>query len=78
MNSVFSVGVQGIQTGYEQLRESAHNVANMNQGSPEKQVDVELPSEAVNQIEAKQQVQASAKVIERADDALGSLIDIVV
>ncbi len=77
INSVFSSGIQGVQNGYDQLNRSADQIAKANippeEGGPE-----ELYTPAVEQISGKQQVQASAKVIQAASDTLGSIIDIKV
>ena len=77
ISSVFSTGVQGVQNGYAQLNRSADQIAKANippeEGGPE-----ELYTPVAEQISGKQQVQASAKVIQAASDTLGTLIDIKV
>ncbi|WP_320824235.1 flagellar biosynthesis protein FlgE [Reinekea sp.] len=77
ISSVMNAGVVGVQRGYEQLNRSAEQISKANvppaEGGPE-----ELVTPMVEQMLAKTQVQASAKVIQTASDTLGSLIDIKV
>lgn len=77
MNSVINTGVSGIKTGYDMLNRSADQIAKANippeEGGPE-----ELYTPVTDQIRGKQQVQASAKVVEAASETLGTLIDIKV
>lgn len=77
VNSVISTGVAGIQGGLYSLDRSAQQIANANkppeQGGPDNIVEP-----MVEQIQAKQQVQASARVVEVGSDVLGTLIDIEV
>jgi hypothetical protein len=72
-----NTGVMGVQRGYDMLNRSADQIAKANippeQGGPE-----ELYTPITEQISGKQQVQASAKVIQAASDTLGSIIDIKV
>jgi hypothetical protein len=72
-----NTGVAGVQRGNEMLNRSADQIAKANlppeQGGPE-----ELYTPMAEQMLGKIQVQASAKVIETANDALGSIIDIKV
>ena len=77
IGSVFTAGLQGVQSGYDALNRSADQIAKANippeEGGPE-----EIYTPVVEQISGKTQVQASAKVIEAASETLGSLIDIKV
>jgi hypothetical protein len=77
ISSVFTTGVQGVQNGLDQLNRSADQIAKANvppeEGGPE-----EIYTPVVEQITGKQQVQASAKVVQAASDTLGSIIDIKV
>ncbi len=77
IGSVMNIGVMGVQRGYDMLNRSADQIAKANippeQGGPE-----ELYTPITEQISGKQQVQASAKVIQAASDTLGSIIDIKV
>ncbi|MDX1343287.1 hypothetical protein [Reinekea sp. G2M2-21] len=77
IGSVMNTGVMGVQRGYDMLNRSADQIAKANippeQGGPE-----ELYTPITEQISGKQQVQASAKVIQAASDTLGSIIDIKV
>lgn len=77
IGSVMSAGVVGVQRGNDMLARSADQIAKANippeQGGPTSMVEP-----IVDQIVAKNQVQASAKVIAAADETLGTLIDIKV
>lgn len=77
INSVMNAGVTGIQTGMNSLARSGQQIANANvppeQGGPDN-----LTEPLVHQIQAKQQVQASARVVETGAETLGTLIDIKV
>ncbi|MEJ2042282.1 MAG: hypothetical protein P8X74_02850 [Reinekea sp.] len=77
ISSAFSIGVQGVRNGYEQLNRSADQIAKANL-PPEEGGSEELYTAVTEQISGKHQVQASAKVIQAASDALGSIIDIKV
>jgi hypothetical protein len=72
-----NTGLVGVQRGNEMLDRSADQIAKANippgQGGP-----IELYTPLTEQMLGKIQVQASAKVIETANDALGSIIDIKV
>lgn len=77
INSVISTGVAGIQGGLYSLDRSAQQIASANkppeQGGPDNIVEP-----MVNQVQAKQQVEASARVVETGSEVLGTLIDIEV
>jgi len=77
ISSVMNTGIQGVQRGYDMLNRSADQIAKANiapeDGGPE-----EIVTPMVEQSLGKIQVQASAKVIETASEALGSIIDIKV
>jgi hypothetical protein len=72
-----NTGLAGVQRGNDMLNRSADQIAKANippeQGGPQ-----ELYTPIAEQVIGKTQVQASAKVIETANDALGSIIDIKV
>jgi hypothetical protein len=77
ISSVMNSGVYGIQRGNEMLNRSADQIAKANmppeQGGPES-----IEKSVVEQSLAKNQVQASAKVVQAGSDMLGTLIDIKV
>jgi hypothetical protein len=77
ISSVMNSGVYGIQRGNEMLNRSADQIAKANmppeQGGPER-----IEKSVVEQSLAKNQVQASAKVVQAGSDMLGTLIDIKV
>jgi len=66
-----SIARYGMMSAQDRLAQSATRVANWNGGD-----DVDIAQETVNQIEAKQQFAASAKVVSFADDMWRSLMDI--
>lgn len=75
ISSVMNAGVAGIQGGLYSLNRSGQQIAQAtvppNEGGPESIVEP-----LVNQIQAKNQVQASARVVEAGSETLGTLIDI--
>lgn len=77
IGSVMNTGVAGIQTGMNSLARSGQQIASANypaeKGGPENMVEP-----IVGQIQAKHQVQASARVFETGSETLGTLIDIKV
>jgi len=75
--SAMSTGLAGIQKGQEQLAQSAHQVANANTTRPVSGSQ-ELSKPLMEQKEAQQQVEASAKVVEAGSKMIGSLVDITV
>ena len=81
MNSVMSIGFQGMQKGFRQLNESAQSIANSNlktTTSQPNQPGQDLTTASVDLIAAELQVSASAKVVEAGDRTLGSLLDLKV
>jgi hypothetical protein len=64
-------GVQGIERGIARARNAAQAVARPAAASPERYSEA-----AVGILEARQQVQASARVVRSADRMLGSLLDV--
>ncbi len=77
VNSVINAGMAGIQGGLYSLDRSAQKIASA--GTPPEQGGPENITEPlVQQLQAKQQVQASARVVEIGADVLGTLIDIEV
>ncbi len=72
--SVLSTGMRGIQRGMRSLQQEAQNVA---QATADGAAPVELAESLVNTLQYQRGIQASAKVIQRADEPLGSLIDML-
>ena len=75
MNSIsaFQSGIAGVQTGVYAASQNAAQISRADQ------IPTDQLTQALVQLEAnKLQVQASAKVIETANDMIGSLLDITV
>lgn len=71
--SAFQAGIAGVQSGVYGTSQNAAQIARADQLSSQQL------TEALVQLEAnKQQVQASAKVIETSSDMIGTLLDITV
>jgi len=92
INPILQTGISGIQMGLKGLREAAQDVAELNLDdrrdagvarddsiAPPNRPTDQLEDAAVAIIDMKmhaRQVQASAKVVETADEMLGFLIDV--
>lgn len=74
VNSVISVGYQGVQKGFNGLEENAQKVASLGVNSNGEPSSVVEP--VVGLIENEALVKASISVIKTADELLGSIIDI--
>lgn len=72
INSVLATGVQGIHTGVAQANRAAGDIARMATGDD----TVDLATSLVALKSGETQVKAAAKVVESADEAIGTLIDI--
>ncbi len=75
IDSVASLGLLGIQKGMQGMRESAATIASTEQASSS---DANSAAEAL--VALKQhamQVEMSAKVVDQANETIGSLIDIL-
>lgn len=68
-------GLEGIQRGLRDLNQAAQEIASANVTRAE---PVSLADSLVAAIEAQRQVEASANVVRRVDQTVGSLIDIFV
>ena len=88
INSSMAAGLHGFQQASERVSQSAQNIASAPvqvqqrlQAEPAQEVQVPQRSEAsidtelINMTVARQQAEASVKVIESADERLGLLID---
>ncbi|MHA7879832.1 MAG: hypothetical protein ACX931_08585 [Saccharospirillum sp.] len=77
INSALSAGIAGVQTGMNTLTRSGQEIARGNvppeQGGPDNLIEP-----MVQQIYGKNQVEASARVIDVANETLGTLIDLKV
>ena len=69
-----SAGMRGIQRGMEGLQQEAQKIARTTIDGSE---PVELAESLVKTLEHQQGIEASAKVIQRADETLGSVIDML-
>ena len=65
-----SIARYGMMSAQDRLAQSATRVANWNGGG-----DVDIAQESIDQIKAKQQFAASAKIVSFADDMWRSLMD---
>lgn len=77
-------GAQGIARSEEQITQSAHNIATANVQNGDKPQAQEAKTEQQTSINeelvkmkvAEHEAQASAKVIQTAEDVLGTLVDV--
>ena len=72
--SALHSGVSGIQSGLKSFNQNADKIVKAGTTEPQNSVTDPL----VNMISDKQQVQASAKVIQTSNNMIGSLLDIKV
>ena len=72
-NSILSIGVQGVQAGFQRANEAATNIVKAGLEGGEDLSD--LATSIVDLKVSEQIVKASAKVIKSADETLGTLID---
>lgn len=75
ISSVMNAGVAGIQGGLYSLNRSGQQIAQASV-TPAEGGQESIVEPLVNQIQAKNQVQASARVVEAGSETLGTLIDI--
>lgn len=84
-SSAFNSGLSSVQSGQQRVNQAATDIASA--GLPKSQSaasnpnnsqaqQVDLATSLVDLQVGKEQVQAGAKVIKTADDALGTLLDI--
>ncbi len=73
--SGFQNGVLGIQRGLQALKEDAAKIASKDAMESSQAADANIVGPLVNLTQDKLQIAASAKVIERIDEAIGSLFD---
>ncbi|UYN98258.1 MAG: hypothetical protein KIT02_09755 [Devosia sp.] len=72
--SAISIGATGMQRASQQLEQTAARVAR----SGVEGVEVDLSSEMINALQAKNDFKASAKVVEVSRDMSKALLDILV
>lgn len=73
VGSVFGNGLMGVQKGWDTLNKASAQIARVGtSGDPM----ADITTGAVGLMQGKLQVQASAKVLETANQTLGSIIDI--
>ena len=70
----YQSGLSGINSGLQSLNKNAATIASAD--AIESGTDITTP--LVNMISDKQQVQASAKILETSNDMIGSILDIKV
>ncbi len=70
--SALNSGLSGIQQGYNNLKQDAQAIATAN-GNPGKKLEEPM----VGLIQDRNQVAASAKVVETVDDTIGTLLDVM-
>ena len=75
ISSVVGSGLQGVQNGFSTVNRAADKIAKVDTSE---NPSGDLTESAVSLQQGKLQVQASAKVIETANETIGSLIDIKV
>lgn len=80
VNTVLQTGIQGIQRGQEELQKAASEIVNAGAvNATEGQANNSQSSSVIEPIVDlklyEQTVEASAKVVETADEVLGTLLD---
>jgi len=77
MNSIsaYQSGLQGIQRGLNELSRNAADIASARQFSPQTAADTNLTTSLIGLKQSELQVAMSTKVIEAADNTIGTLLD---
>jgi len=74
-------GLSGLRVNAEKMRVVANNLVNINtpayKAGVRRSSNVDIPTEIVSMLEAKQGFKANAKVIKSADELLKSTLDIL-
>jgi flagellar hook-associated protein FlgK len=73
--NALSTGILGIQRGLAQAQQSASTIASTDSMTSDHAVDLAEPM--VNLMQARNQVEASARVVETIDEMLGTVIDVM-
>ena len=80
IDSILSVGSQGIQNGLNTARQAAEDIATATTTpvaeTSDQSLTTDITEAAVELKLGEQQVQASAAVVRTADDVLGALLDV--
>ncbi|NVK36507.1 MAG: hypothetical protein HWE18_01160 [Gammaproteobacteria bacterium] len=77
LGGALSAGLAGIQKGEQQVTQAAQEVVSATTERPVTQTQ-DVAKALVEEKEGQRQVEASAKVVEAADQTIGSLVDIKV
>lgn len=77
LGGALSAGLAGIQKGEQQVTQAAQEVVSATTDRPATPTQ-DVAKALVEEKEGQRQVQASAKVVEAADETIGSLVDIKV
>ncbi len=77
IGGAFSAGLAGIQKGQEQINQGAQEVASANTQRPV-QASQDIAKSLTEEKQGQRQVEASAKVVDAANQTVGSLVDITV
>ncbi|MFK7732984.1 MAG: hypothetical protein AB8B48_15295 [Pseudomonadales bacterium] len=74
INSAIQSGIAGIRQGVESTHQAANDIVKVTTASKDAE-DKGLPDALVSLKQGARQVEASATVVETADETLGTLID---
>jgi UDP-N-acetylmuramate-alanine ligase len=77
IGGAFSAGLAGIQKGQEQVTQGAQQVASANTQRPV-EPNQDIAQSLMEEKQGQRQVEASAKVVDTANQTIGSLVDISV
>ena len=77
IGGAFNAGLAGIQKGQEQINQGAQEVASANTQRPV-QATQDIAKSLTEEKQGQRQVEASAKVVDTANQTIGSLVDITV
>jgi hypothetical protein len=77
IGGAFSAGLAGIQKGQEQVTQGAQKVASANTQRPV-EPNQDIAKSLMEEKQGQRQVEASAKVVDTANQTIGSLVDISV
>lgn len=78
IGSVLQTGINGIQRGMRGANEAASDIAKVGIEPTGDNATTEIADAAVNLKLSELQVKASARVVQAADDMIGSILDIKV
>lgn len=76
--SVAQTGLQGLQNGLEQAQRAALEISRAGTNNGEQKSELaDIAEASVDLLEAKNLVQASARVLDTAQETLGTIIDTI-